>query len=1089
MSVRAGARGQEVKIDHESQGPSCSHLSLSLSLHLFFSLSFSARHEVSRAQLQLEFLGALQQYEKGNPEGEQRLYALLSKPRYRALDLSAQLITPVDPTSGSGAATGVSGSGTTLLHEAARRKDARLIEFASKRGADVFCRDRKGKRVLDVAKDEKIRALLKQLSNNDTSLLRQKQLLQQQQQQQNEQAGAHSALGAASAPSSDGHGGVAYASGASANASTTSLHTYGPPSFKGYIGKWTNMAGRYKPRWFVLENGSLSYYHSQEEEGKQMRGSLNLRYAKLRADASDHRRFEVISDSGSRGLGRLYLRASHPVERARWVQLLQQTQDFFQLERVQSRNDAAAAAVSASGGAPLSTIMSNTTTGSTNNNASLVQPKAVRADGSAPPQAQAPIAVPGTGSGPASAAGTRAPSMRSPTPPIRPTSGLSNRSGRSLLMAFSPAGTTVGAGNNSVHNGAAAGASIRRYDTPSVLSRFEDSPNGGGGDEGYEYSIMGEEEEDADADSLADLGKARKKRGIPHESEFVVVANSLATQAQLGSDLARSLGSSSGAGGGGGETVGALQQCTAALTPLFQRYQTMVAEREAYLLRRYEQEIQAKHLWEENMRTLAQQHAEMEAALKEASEENARKRKALREARGSTLLSPTASHADIGSALAVPGAVGAGAAMAAGGLQSPISEDGSGPLTARTMSAFGGGGDNTPLATPSNVQDDAMDDDDEFFDAIESGNLPLTVEKEIHSPTVERTNGLDPELRNSLPVEPYRHLRKKLPIGKDERPSVSLWAILKNNIGKDLTKISFPVSFNEPTSMLQRMAEDMEFSECLDVAAKCEDSTKRIAYVAAFAMSNYSSTIGRIAKPFNPLLGETFEYMSVDKEFRYYSEQVSHHPPISACFAESPSWEYFGCVDAKNKFTGRTFEIRPTGVAHVNLKVPKAWLAEKGGSGSATKSKKPLQPLAQDPEKVIEHYAWNKVTTSVSGFIVGSPTIDHFGDMEITNHATGDRCVLTFKPRGWRGKDAFEIRGTVTDASGKQVWDIAGRWNSQLVARRCGAGSGDLNPDEEVSGPAPAGRSAPGASAEYLLLWKNSEKHPTPFVSMLVPAC
>lgn len=46
----------------------------------------------------------------------------------------------------------------------------------------------------------------------------------------------------------------------------------------------------------------------------------------------------------------------------------------------------------------------------------------------------------------------------------------------------------------------------------------------------------------------------------------------------------------------------------------------------------------------------------------------------------------------------------------------------------------------------------------------------------------------------------------------------------------------------------------MEFSECLDIAATESDSLRRIAFVAAFAMSNYSSTIGRIAKPFNPML-------------------------------------------------------------------------------------------------------------------------------------------------------------------------------------------------------------------------------------------
>jgi len=45
-------------------------------------------------------------------------------------------------------------------------------------------------------------------------------------------------------------------------------------------------------------------------------------------------------------------------------------------------------------------------------------------------------------------------------------------------------------------------------------------------------------------------------------------------------------------------------------------------------------------------------------------------------------------------------------------------------------------------------------------------------------------------------------------------------------------------------------------SECLDVEAQEKDSPlRRVAFVAAFAMANYSSTIGRIiTKPFNPML-------------------------------------------------------------------------------------------------------------------------------------------------------------------------------------------------------------------------------------------
>jgi oxysterol-binding protein 1 len=112
-------------------------------------------------------------------------------------------------------------------------------------------------------------------------------------------------------------------------------------------------------------------------------------------------------------------------------------------------------------------------------------------------------------------------------------------------------------------------------------------------------------------------------------------------------------------------------------------------------------------------------------------------------------------------------------------------------------------------------------------------------------------------------------------------------------IGKDMTKMTLPVSFNEPTSLLQRVSEDMEYSDLLDIAAEREDSMERMLYVAGFATSEFSSTIGRVAKPFNPLLGETFEYVRPDKGYRLFMEQVSHHPPIGALWAEHPKWDYW----------------------------------------------------------------------------------------------------------------------------------------------------------------------------------------------------
>ena len=75
-------------------------------------------------------------------------------------------------------------------------------------------------------------------------------------------------------------------------------------------------------------------------------------------------------------------------------------------------------------------------------------------------------------------------------------------------------------------------------------------------------------------------------------------------------------------------------------------------------------------------------------------------------------------------------------------------------------------------------------------------------------------------------------------------------------------------------------------------------------------------------------------------------------------------------VDAQNKFMGKSFEIRPTGVAHAELILNEEW--------------EPDYPKDKHPRnvgKVVEHYSWKKVITNISGFMLGAPTIDHYGEM------------------------------------------------------------------------------------------------------------
>jgi hypothetical protein len=124
-----------------------------------------------------------------------------------------------------------------------------------------------------------------------------------------------------------------------------------------------------------------------------------------------------------------------------------------------------------------------------------------------------------------------------------------------------------------------------------------------------------------------------------------------------------------------------------------------------------------------------------------------------------------------------------------------------------------------------------------------------------------------------------------------------------------------PIALNEPINLLQKLCEELEYSTLLDQASDVSDPIERLALVAAFVVSGYSSSIHRSArKPFNPLLGETFEFdRMADKGFRYVSEKVCHHPPIMACHASAPHFEFYQDSLLKTKFWGKSMELNNVG--------------------------------------------------------------------------------------------------------------------------------------------------------------------------------
>ncbi|XP_028834259.1 oxysterol-binding protein 1 isoform X4 [Denticeps clupeoides] len=319
------------------------------------------------------------------------------------------------------------------------------------------------------------------------------------------------------------------------------------------------------------------------------------------------------------------------------------------------------------------------------------------------------------------------------------------------------------------------------------------------------------------------------------------------------------------------------------------------------------------------------------------------------------------------------------------------------------------------------------DDENEFFDAMEDVQEFITVpaDPKYHRRSGSNVSGIsseigmddqsldeqslasNPESPQPQELEPVKKRRTRIP----DKPnySLNLWSIMKNCIGKELSKIPMPVNFNEPISMLQRLSEDLEYSELLDKAAKCQSSLEQLCYVAAFTVSSYSTTVHRTGKPFNPLLGETFELDRIQESgYRSLCEQVSHHPPAAAHHVISErGWTLRQEIALASKFRGKYLSIMPLGTIHCIF------------------------------EKSNNHYTWKKVTTTVHNIIVGKLWIDQSGEIDVVNHKTGDRCHLKFAPYSYFSRDvARKVTGVVTDKEGKAHYVLSGTWDEKMEFSR-----------------------------------------------------
>ncbi|SCU93870.1 LAMI_0E15874g1_1 [Lachancea mirantina] len=899
-------------------------------------------------------------------------------------------------------------SGDTVLHEFVRKKDIEMCRWILGHGGDPFKRDRKGR--LPVELLGKVSGT-EQTSGKPSVEVELKHLFEKAAREQ-------SVIDVAS-----------------------NLHE--PPTYKGYLRKWTNFAQGYRLRWFILgSDGTLSYYKDQADTKNACRGSLNMSTCYLHLDSSEKLKFEIVG--GSDGAVRWHLKGNHPVETNKWVWAIQGAIRFAKDREKLMRN----------------------------------------ANGSTPPgqllNSSAGHKVGGLNK---SMTASNAQAMHS----LHTKSGK-HQHHRSLSSISSVSSSDYDLNEHLTASGKDYVARVRSRTGNSTAASLRTSVTGGQSARSslFKGGSGGEEASETGLDPVSDMNKTAsdydedlKTEYGPHNQELEILQRSISIELASLNELLENSQPSEAA-------MEAIKKTLTALSQNFNQLNVLSSTRDKKLIKMLTKQRDVNNLWIKSVKDLELELIEKTERLSSLDTERKNLKKLLQrkllEVSEAGYASENSSGAQDPDHLAQESATTKPLEEIADFIKSNKEKEEDSELDeffdADDLDDLDREGENESAA-----QDKRSHGRPQSKDASEQLEVPvanyenqkdeIVKEKDVPSMEISDSTKKDADVEFTEAQKEKREMllkegsylgyedgvRTKLRISKDNRPKMSLWSVLKSMIGKDMTRMTLPVTFNEPTSLLQRVAEDLEYSNLLDEAATFEDSTLRMLHVAVFSASSYASTIKRVAKPFNPLLGETFEYSRPDMHYRFFTEQVSHHPVISATWTESPKWDFYGESNVDSDFNGRSFDFKHLGLWYLNIR--------------------------PDSQTESDLYTWKKPNNTVVGILVGNPQVDNYGDVEIVNHTNGDRCCIHFKARGWRSSSAYELKGEVYNGKGGKEWIFGGHWNEAIYAKKVlkPNSSEEMQLEKTKAGiPATArSKTGPQSDGSKFLVWHAHSRPETPF--------
>ncbi|XP_033341941.1 oxysterol-binding protein-related protein 9 isoform X2 [Megalopta genalis] len=257
----------------------------------------------------------------------------------------------------------------------------------------------------------------------------------------------------------------------------------------------------------------------------------------------------------------------------------------------------------------------------------------------------------------------------------------------------------------------------------------------------------------------------------------------------------------------------------------------------------------------------------------------------------------------------------------------------------------------------------SSDEDEDYYDAADEISPPsvmqnhITVRRDSERPQTHADNSIENRKQNPLPPTKgdgsvdydalYEEESETEMDSMESHGSVVTHLLSQVKIGMDLTKVALPTFILERRSLLEMYADYFTHPDQFISIADMTTPRDRMVQVVRWYLCSFHAgrKSGVAKKPYNPILGEIFRcHWDIpndvvdstndsklvaegpvpwcrENQLSFVAEQVSHHPPISAFYAEHYTKQIsFGAhVWTKSKFLGLSIGVHNVGKGWVNV--------------------------------------------------------------------------------------------------------------------------------------------------------------------------